>query len=268
MTRSTAPFVHAFTALVAVSALVVAWRGRTAEPPAGPPGTASTAALERQLGELQRRVADLAARPAPESAATAKPQRTAAVDDAVMRRLERLEERLGDPAAPQDASLGAGGAITLDGLEQMMEQLRERQREREVARRAEQRTESTAVFVDATKSEEDRLRALRFLRGAGRGARGGAVAQAAIALVQTSRDAVTRADVWRQMSGADEPVLVPHLLASLQLDPAENVREEAAETLEDYRSVPGVEAALRAAMEQDQSESVRRQAQRSLGSGR
>ena len=126
----------------------------------------------------------------------------------------------------------------------------------------------TATFTDPRQTERDRIRALAGLRGAGEGARGGAVADAAIQIVQSSTDAKVRADVWRHMHGAKEPVLVPYLIQSLQYDTDESVRDEAAETLDDYRDRPEVVAALRAASTNDASEKVRRRAERSLGGGR
>jgi HEAT repeat protein len=121
-----------------------------------------------------------------------------------------------------------------------------------------------AQFVDLQQTEAARLQALGRLRGAGPGARGGAVATAAIALVQTSQNAETRAEVWRQMNGAKEAALVPQLLASLQTDPDARVRKEAAEALGDYVDQPEVQAALRVASTSDADQTVRRQAEQSL----
>ena len=124
-----------------------------------------------------------------------------------------------------------------------------------------------AWLADSSRTEENRLQALRELRGRGPGARGGVAIQAAVEL-QTSPSASTRADVWRQMSSAREPALVPHLLRSLQNDPSSEVREEAAETLGDYREQAEVERALRVCSEHDADDKVRAQAFRSLGGRR
>lgn len=141
-------------------------------------------------------------------------------------------------------------------------------------RRIENRGPSPAELVEtqllATKpsaTEKERLHALGMLRGVP-GGRNTAVVAAMVRLAQTSQDAKTRADVWRQLSGAEDPQMVPALLIAVQNDVDSDVREEAAETLGDYSKRPDVAAVLRRIAQSDADERVRRQALRALGARR
>jgi hypothetical protein len=243
---------------VAGVALFVAWNQSTAAPlpPGGEGLEARIAQVEHDLDRLREDAAQ-AAVPAPATGAPPA-EREAAVDHALRERLERLEQQVQQLARRAETARG-DPAIPLDPA---AAERRRQQAEADLRLAIQQWTDK---FLDPRQTEAARLAALGHLRSSGPGARGGAVAAAAIALVQTSPSAEARADVWRQMSGAREPMLVPHLVTSLQTDPDRRVREEAAETLGDYNDLPEVQAALRAASEGDAEQGVRREAMRSLG---
>jgi hypothetical protein len=121
---------------------------------------------------------------------------------------------------------------------------------------------------NASMAEQDRLVALRSLRGKqlpdGTDARL-PVVEDMVRLAETSNDAATRADVWRQLSHVTHRSMLAPLLAALQNDAAPNVREEAAETLADFLPDDNVRRALLHAAENDQSPKVKSQAWDSLG---
>lgn len=86
-----------------------------------------------------------------------------------------------------------------------------------------------------------------------------------IALGENSADEDIRADVWRQADARSKnTLLVAPLLRALQSDPSDSVRSEAAETLENYISEPGVRDALTYAAENDPSGGVRKEARGAL----
>lgn len=114
---------------------------------------------------------------------------------------------------------------------------------------------------------EQRLAALRALRGVN-GGRNEAVVASMIQLARTSQDGEVRADIWRQMSGARDAQLIAPMIQALRNDSHVSAREEAAETLGDFRDRPDVRAALEYASKHDKDEGVRDQSLRSLGRGR
>lgn len=126
----------------------------------------------------------------------------------------------------------------------------------------------TSLARDPLASEAERLDALSGLRGNhqadGTDARL-AVLPEMILLAQTTQDAATRADVWRQLSHVTDRSLLAPLLDSLQNDASDEVREEAAETLADFLPDPAAKSALEYAAQYDPDEGVRRQAADSLG---
>ncbi len=125
------------------------------------------------------------------------------------------------------------------------------------------------TIVDAASAPEQRLAALRVLRGRATGAvdpRDVPALVAALAgLARTSPDADVRADVLRQLDGVRDPALRDPLLEALEHDTSWGVRSEAAETLAGYLDDPDVRAALERAAAQDVNASVRHEAARSLG---
>ena len=124
-----------------------------------------------------------------------------------------------------------------------------------------------ATIVDAASAPEQRLAALRVLRG--RSTSGidprdvPAVVDALARLARTSPDADVRADVLRQLDGVRDPALRDPLLEALVQDASWGVRSEAAETLAGYLDDPDVRAALERAVAQDVNASVRHEAARS-----
>lgn len=227
------------------------------------PVAAANPALEQRLEELQREIELMRERPVPAAPASAdsglesRREATAAHDA----RLAEIERQLANLTKVQQQLQTAAAARSTD------QRLPNSPAERE-AEQAVRREKSSQTFLSLSASENERLLALRELRGLGKGARGGAVADAAIRLVQSSSDPKIRADVWRQMSRANEEVLVPYLIQSLQFDADPEVREEAAETLGDYPTHGDAVAALRAASENDAEQRVRQQCKESLAGRR
>ncbi|MEO6708100.1 MAG: hypothetical protein ABI054_07335 [Planctomycetota bacterium] len=130
--------------------------------------------------------------------------------------------------------------------------------------------QATQAARDLAATEAQRLSALRDLRGLkradGTDARL-AVLDDMILLAQTSTDAASRADIWRQLSHVTDSRLKQPLLDALAFDKDAKVREEAAETLADFLPDAVVEAALRSAMQNDASAGVKKQAIESLAGG-
>lgn len=238
--------------LVACVALLVAWNDhgsqpqpKPAEPPDLSPLIARIDALER---ERHHERTPTRLEPAPPPREEANAARDEAGRAELEARMARLEQRIatsaveGTKVAPAEVLAG----------KQTSDELR-------------------ALVRDARRSEEERLRALGDLRGRfepdGTDARL-AVLDEMILLARTSVDAKTRADVWRQLSRVTDERLKQPLLDALAFDADAKAREEAAETLAGFRTDPVVDAALRAAAQNDASANVRRQANGSLAGGR
>jgi hypothetical protein len=121
--------------------------------------------------------------------------------------------------------------------------------------------------LDRSATEAQRLEALRSLRGQRDQDAIDArlyVLDGMLELARTSQDGETRADVWRQLNHMTDQRLRQPLLDALAFDEHAKAREEAAETLAGFLPDLGIEAALRAAMENDSDAGVRRQAAESL----
>jgi len=127
--------------------------------------------------------------------------------------------------------------------------------------------EVTKQARDLTATEEQRLAALHDLRmrklADGTDARL-AVLDDMIRMAQTSTNAETRTDVWRQLNHITDARLKGPLLDALASDPDPRAREKAADTLADFMPDAQVETALRAAMQNDVDAKVRSQAFKSL----
>lgn len=248
-----------------VAVLLAVWSGGGRAPAVGASGLAPGApdadlgarvsALEDGLARMERALADLQLVP---------PQEPIAVRDGVEdfdaapyelmhERLDELEQKVAqqvgdgqfqvvfDPVGPR----GAGGD----------------QRSVDDWIQTARRSGSTEAQTLAA------LRALRFQRhDDGADARLDILPEV-LEVARTSQDGSTRADVWRQLSGVDDPQLLGPLLDALGSDPHPGAREEAAETLADFLPDPTVESALRTAMELDDDADVREQAARSLARG-
>lgn len=69
-----------------------------------------------------------------------------------------------------------------------------------------------------------------------------------------------RADIFKQLSGMDDPAIKPPLLTALRGDQSAKVREHAAEALASFQTDPSVRAALQAAVQGDPDEKVQKKA--------
>ncbi len=133
------------------------------------------------------------------------------------------------------------------------------------AQKKEDAVQAAQSILDGAKSDTQKLESWSTLRGQEE-AYTDAIVQEMIRIGTSATDAAHRADVWRQADGRSKhPALAHALVLALQTDPEAKVREEAAETLEIYRDVPGVVEALRIARDGDAAAGVRRQASNSLG---
>jgi hypothetical protein len=254
--------------LVALSALGVALLRRPGAPPrmqaAPAAGGADPAALaarvERLESELARLDDELALlRSNPPGAARDVVEAAESQSAELAARVVQLERELAEVGRDLRAATPPEALST-----QQVAESRARQRDKELVA-------WTRLAKDAAATEEERLNALRKLRGTkladGSDARLGALAEA-IQLAESTQDAEVRADVWRQLSGVTDRSLVSPLLHSLQNDPSAEVREEAAETLAGFLAQDLVRGALQFAADNDASPDVRAQALESLGGRR
>jgi hypothetical protein len=215
------------------------------------------------VGELRARVEQLEAEsrtPAPvvtavpvQRAETAERQPAPADSDpALAQRLAALERAIGvlqQRADQRDASPAPASVVKQpDPVE----------RERRVK-------DNQQVILDPRSDDKTKLTAWGQLRGLG-DSWNDAVVATMTHLGLTSTDAKVRADVWRQADGGSRvhPVMCNALLQALGGDRDANVRDEAAETLENYLGQPGVREALELASRSDLDEKVRRRAVETL----
>lgn len=250
----------ALAVLLALVAIALSWTARPTQRSVDAAGgdvdlgplLARIEALERRLGEVEqdRRQSVLA----PPSGSVV--ERVGAPGDTeLLARLARLEEALAELATRHAAARESAPQPRAEPARNSAVELAElHQRAR-----------------DASRSEAERLQALRALRGQrepnGVDARL-AVLDDMIRLAQASTDAATRADVWRQLSNVTDARLKQPLLDALAFDGNTKVREEAAETLADFLPDGQVASALHNAAENDSDPGVRRQAASSLLGGR
>ena len=232
-------------------------------------------------------------RPAPTEWGTGKAEPSLAIDPALLARVSRLEEQVGhraaetplretaDPAALAiDRQALAALAARLDSVEQRLAapgvQLEQSTipepiaapppspEEWERQRLAKISSASDAILAPLA-TPQSKLEAWARLRRAGPDAWNDAVVLEMARLGINSPDAAVRADVWRQADGnSKSDLIVPSLLQALATDTAANVREEAAETLENYLDQPRVRVALEQAAAHDTDNGVRNQALQSL----
>jgi len=206
-------------------------------------------ALEAQNAELQRKLGGTKLEPPP----SAREPASSSANEDLAARVLALETQLAELRERASASSpGAFGtlpprtdtetAATLD----------------ELTRRAR----------DVRATDEQRLSALRNLRGKflpdGTDARL-PVLDDMIALAQTSTDAETRTDVWRQLNHITDPRLKRALLDSLAFEKDGKARAKACDTMKDFLPDAQLEAALRLALANDPSPDVKAQATRLLG---
>ena len=270
--------IAAIAVLVATYCLVVTMQGDDREDALPEQTEQESAALELQISmdeierKIDRRLDDLEARIKGFELAQSKPQSSPLVNKSSLTGDERAQEIL---AHLEQRLVGME-----KNLAPVIERENERNRKIEEARlkREERRKRRTAsipthraTFEDASKPIEERLVALRRLRGAvledGVDARI-AIVDTAVQLVQASTDAKVRADVWRHMTRVADPRLIDPLLNSLSNDKDPKVREEAAETLRTFYQNSSVKAALQAAAKNDANAKVRKEALDSLNNER
>lgn len=222
-------------------------------------------ALRAELDALGNQVAMSAAAPDTRSPVHRGPSSEEYA--AALERIEALEQRLD----ALDAILGLSGEPGAEDPISALPMLNGifGTRERGPAPSVE---DAKTAALDLAASEEKRLEALRSLRGRkledGSDARDDDVVLAMVDLAETSEDPDVRADVYRQMSGCSNPHLRGPLLRSLEYDDNARVREEAAETLEDFLPDDEVLAALQRALVSDPAPGVKAQAAESIYGGK
>lgn len=206
-----------------------------------------------RLATLEGRVDELELAPV----ATGMPERMRAENDveAVEARLVKLEDSI---QAINAVSTNAED-LRIDELNRRMGMLSsgDEQGERMTA------DDARLKVLDPAASDAEKLDAWRALRDAD--SWGDDVVDEMVRVAQASTDADVRADIWRQADGKDRNArLVGPMIQALRSDPEAKVREEAAETLANYLTEPGVIPALEDAAQNDAKSDVRGQAQRSL----
>lgn len=224
------------------------WRVRSTSPQAaGNPAAieslkARVAHLEAELARSNQAVARLEReeKTAGETGHAHAPSSHATGDTAnLVKRIEVLERQMA-ASRPIPGQLGRGAQPNAAVLEGQKKRL-----------------------LDPNLTELDRARALGMMRLQG-GHKADEVVDAALGLLAQSKEARTRALIIRNLHGSGNPKLVAPLLGVLASDADEDVRDEAAETLDDFVAQPEVKAALEQAASSDASEKVRRRAQASL----
>lgn len=131
------------------------------------------------------------------------------------------------------------------------------------------------IFLDAGRSDQERLRALQELAPArasahppsyvdGGAALRGEISLAAAQLATESKDVGVRSRIWHTMAGVGDPQLIDPLLDTLANDSHFDVRSRAARTLVDYVDEERVREALEHSRQFDTSERVREAARSSL----
>lgn len=226
-----------------------------AVPAADPAAASEIAALRADVAELTRAVERLQRRPQAAPATGADPDERARLD-AALARIDALEASVtAANAAAHDAS-AADEASSLPALRDLV-------RRRRGPLAADELAATQRQAVDAGATAEERLRALRVLRGE-RDGRSREVVLSMIELARTSGDPRVRADVFRQLHRVTLPELEQPLLDALRGDADAKVREEAAETLDHFLGSDAVRSALAEAAESDADRGVREQARESL----
>lgn len=219
--------------------------------------------VQSDAGELRERLERLEAelrRPAPvvvpaggagAEGGVVREAPPAVVDPAILQRLQALEQAVtafGKRPIGGPVSGGPGGAPVVD----------------EALARSREIAASQATILDPSRTDQERLAAWAGLRHQEDGWNDGVVAMMT-QMGLSNASAAVRADVWRQADARSKhPAMGQALLQALQIDQEATVREEAAETLENYLDLPGVREALVAARDRDTDAKVRRQAERTL----
>ncbi len=255
----------------ATAALVTVWLSGSG-PPSAPPRPelaidgADLRVLRERVAQLEQR---LAARPllaepmkTAEPGAGEQPARRAVADREarVETRITALEQQIA--ALGQRASrLRIGGDLDKNpgdaaaAAQSMVERRAAEQR---------RRADLQATILDPAAAADVKRQAWSRLRGI-EDAYSDEVVAEMVRLGLGSQDARLRADIWRQADGRSmHDALVPALLRAVQTDPDSSVREEAAETLENYAHRPEVAQTLTFVAANDADEGVRRYAARSL----
>lgn len=210
------------------------------------------ARIERLEAESRQPAPVVSAVPAERAEAAERQPALLASDPEVARRLAALEQTfaaLQERAEQRDAAPAPASVV----------------KQPDPVERGRRVQENQKVILDPRSDDEAKLRAWGQLRGLG-DSWNDAVVATMTHLGLTSADAKVRADVWRQADGGSRvhPVMCNALLHALAADGDAKVRDEAAETLENYLGQPGVREALDVASRSDLDEKVRRRAVETL----
>lgn len=119
-------------------------------------------------------------------------------------------------------------------------------------------------LMDPAQPERARASALGMLRSQGAN-KADDVVEAGLALLEGATEPNIRALILRNLRGAENARVIPSLLGLLKSDPDEDVRDEAARTVGEYKAQAEVRTALEQAASQDASAKVKRTASAALG---
>jgi hypothetical protein len=243
------------SAALAITALLKAPRATHGAPPAAS-SDGRVDELEVRLADLERRMRELGSIGAvPLAEGSPVGERTAAD---VAARLANLEAKLAVGA--ERAAAAPAEAEAAEALEQ----------ERAIARgRPKRGTPEHLAWarervLDPNLAPMERSQALGEIQKHGAEAFAEDIVHAMVDLGQAAPDPKVRENVWRQFDGAKHPVLTAALVQALSADSDADVREEAAEALDNLRDQPSVRAALERASQSDADERVRWEALRAL----
>lgn len=119
-------------------------------------------------------------------------------------------------------------------------------------------------LMDATQPERTRAAALGMLRSQGAN-KADDIVEAGLGLLAAATEPNIKALILRGLRGAENTRVVSPVLALLKGDPDEDVRDEAARTVGEYKAQAEVKSALEVAASQDASAKVKRTASAALG---
>jgi hypothetical protein len=199
----------------------------------------------------------------------------AELDHLASARRDELSPRQPMERVPEQASVPPEWLQRLTAIEQSVAALQRPSKEPKVRVEPTRRdptdlTEARRRATDSLASEQERLAALKALRGlkvGGQPAISRDVVLSMIDLAEHSEDASMREDVYRNLHGVKDSLLRDSMLRALASDPSPKVRQKVAQDIDTFLPDPVVENALRQAADGDLDPGVREQALKTL-SGR
>lgn len=233
----------------------------TAPPPATDSSAANGSAFTDRLANIEAQITALSTQPTSATIREVAPTSNALTGDGdVDDRLGRLEAAVDELL--QEARARAAEREAAAAAEAQREFERQERRRLDALASKERIATRQNEILDPRRTAEQKLQAWRDLRHR-ENAWNDAVVASMVDIGLRSDDPKIRADVWRQADARTQhDALVPALLQALRADAVAGVREEAAETLVEYRDRPAVAAAIDGLLANETNAGVRRYLER------